>query len=247
MTVSGCGGGDGDAESSGKKSEPSASPTASYFVRADTDAINAAAVKAQKTGATAQAAKQQKSCNKAGEQGYEQWRSCWHKLLDPFRKALAGLATQLGTLAEREFPEDCVTSLEAGEAAFTGFATQVDGLLRGIDSKRRVAQVRALRIYDTTLGEISKSFAEPFQAVTQVCYSPKDLASINASPRSSPNPARARAPERQTVTSASPRSRSATGPSTSAPSSVARTKSVAAPSKTERWLSIACLPPVTRR
>ena len=142
--------------------------------------------KAQKTGATAQAAKQQKSCNKAGERGYEQWRSCWHKLLDPFRKALAGLATELGTLAEREFPEDCVTSLEAGEAAFTAFAAQVDGLLRGIDSKRRAAQVRALRIYDTTLGEISKSFAEPFQAVTQVCYSPKDLASINASPRPSP-------------------------------------------------------------
>ena len=183
MTVSGCGAGDGDAESSGQKGEPSASPTATYFVRADTDAINAAAVKAQKTGATAQSAKQQKSCNKAGERGYEQWRSCWHELLDPFRAALAGLATELGTLAEREFPEDCVTSLEAGEAAFTGFATQVDGLLRGIDSKRRVAQVRALRIYDTTLGEISKSFAEPFQAVTQVCYSPKDLASINASPQ----------------------------------------------------------------
>ena len=112
----------------------------------------------------------------------------------PFRKALAGLATELGTLAEREFPEDCVTSLEAGEAAFTGFATQVDGLLRGIDSKRRVAQVRALRIYDTTLGEISKSFAEPFQAVTQVCYSPKDLASINASPKSSPEPSPSESP-----------------------------------------------------
>jgi hypothetical protein len=192
MAVSGCGG--GDAESRGTKSAPSPSPTASYFIRADTDGINAAAVKAQKTGATAQAAKQQKSCNKAGERGYDQWRSCWHELLVPFSKALAGLATELGTLAEREFPEDCVTSLEAGEAAFTGFATQVDGLLRGIDSKRRVAQVRALRIYDNTLGEISKSFAEPFQAVTQVCYSPKDLASINASPRSSPEPSPSQTP-----------------------------------------------------
>ena len=194
LTGSGCGGGGGDKESSGQKSKPSASPTAAYFVRADTDAINVAAVKAQKTGATAQSAKQQKTCNKAGEGGYEEWRSCWHQLLDPFRKALAGLATEFGTLAEREFPEDCVTSLEAGEAAFTGFATQVDGLLRGIDSKRRVAQVRALRIYDTTLGEISKSFAEPFQAVTQVCYSPKDLASINASPRSSPKPSPSESP-----------------------------------------------------
>jgi hypothetical protein len=194
LTVSGCGGGDGEAESGSQKGKPSASPTATYFVRADTDAINAAAVKAQKTGATAQAAKQQKSCNKAGQRGYDQWRSCWHKLLAPFRKALAGLAAEFGALAEREFPDDCVTSLEAGEAAFTGFATQADGLLRGIDSKRRTAQVRALRIYDTTLGEISKSFAEPFQAVTQVCYSPKDLASINASPRSSPKPSPSESP-----------------------------------------------------
>src|SRR4029079_8666065 len=117
LTVSGCGGGDGEAESGGQKGKPSASPTAMYFVRADTDGINAAAVEAQKTGAAAQAAKQQKRCNKAGERGYEQWRSCWHKLLDPFSKSLAGLATELGNLAERDFPEDCVTSLEAGEAA----------------------------------------------------------------------------------------------------------------------------------
>ena len=104
LTVSGCGGGDGEAESSGQKGKPSASPTATYFVRADTDAINAAAVKAQKTGATAQAAKQQKSCNKAGQRGYEQWRSCWHKLLAPFRKALAGLATEFGDPRRARLP-----------------------------------------------------------------------------------------------------------------------------------------------
>jgi len=194
LAVSGCGGEGGDTASSRERDKPTPSPSASYFVRADTDAINAAAVKAQRTGAAAQAAKQQRSCNKARERGYEQWRSCWRQLLDPFRKGLAGLASQVGTLAEREFSEDCVTSLQAAEATFTGFATQVDGLLRGIDSERRVAQVRALRIYNTTLGEISKSFAEPFQAVTQVCYSPKDLASINASPRSSPQPSPSESP-----------------------------------------------------
>jgi hypothetical protein len=188
MTLSGCGSGDGASESGGDKRDPSASPTASYFVRADTDAINAAAVKAQTTGARAQAGKQQAACNKAGSRGYEQWRTCWHDLLDPFKAALTGLSAQLGTLAKRDFPEDCVTSLEAAGTAFTGFATEVDGLLAGIDSKRRAAQVRALKIYGATLREISKSFAEPFQAVTQVCYSPKDLASIKASPRPSPSP-----------------------------------------------------------
>ncbi len=132
--------------------------------------------------------RRRRACNKAGNRGYEQWRTCWHNLLDPFKASLTGLATELGTLAKRDFPEDCVTSLGAAEAAFTGFATEVEDLLAGIDSKRRAAQVRALRIYGTTLGEISKSFAEPFQAVTQVCYSPKDLASIQASPRPSPSP-----------------------------------------------------------
>ncbi len=186
MTVSGCGSGESDADDD--KGDPSSSPTASYFVKADTDAINAVAVKAQTTGARAQAAKQQAACNKAASRGYERWRTCWHNLLEPFEAALTGLATQLGTLAERDFPDDCVTSLKAAEAAFTGFATEVEDLHKGIDSKRRAAQVRALKIYGTTLGEISKSFAEPFQAVTQVCYSPKDLASINASPRPSPSP-----------------------------------------------------------
>jgi hypothetical protein len=187
MTVAGCGGGDGEAGSGGEKGDPSASPTASYFVKADTDAINAAAVEAQKTGAQAQSAKEQKACKKAGGSGYEEWRTCWHNLLDPFEKALTDLAAELGRLAERDFPEDCVTSLGGAQAAFTGFAEEVDGLLTGIDSQRRSAQVRALRLYGPTLGEISKSFAEPFQGVTGVCYSPKDLASITASPRPSPS------------------------------------------------------------
>ncbi len=187
LTLPGCGSGDGGSESGGDKGDPSASPTASYLVRADTDAINAVAVKAQQTGAKAQAAKEQAACNKAGRDGYKQWRACWHDLLDPFSTAMTDLAAQLGALAKRDFPDDCVTSLEAAQAAFTGFAAEVDGLLEGIDSKRRATQVRALRLYDTTLGEISKSFAEPFQTVTQVCYSPEDLASINASPKPSPS------------------------------------------------------------
>jgi hypothetical protein len=188
LAVSGCGSGDGGSESSGKKSAPEASPTAAYFVRADTDEINAVAVKAQRTGARAQAARQQATCNKAGSRGYETWRRCWHNLLGPFRTSLSGLAAEMGRLAERDFAHDCVDSLKAAQTAFTGFAGQVDGLLTGIDSSRRGAQVRALRIYGTTLGEISKSFAEPFRAVTQVCYSPTDLASINASPKPSPKP-----------------------------------------------------------
>jgi len=181
LTLSGCGG-DGESGSGDAKDEPSASPAASYFVKADTDAINAALVQAQKAGARAQAPKAQAACNKAGDRGYEAWRTCWHNLLNPFEKALTDLASRLKTLSGRDFSKDCVAALGAAEEAFTTFAAVVDGLRSGIDSKRRATQVRTLRIYDATLGEISKGFAEPFQVVVQACYSPKDLARIQASP-----------------------------------------------------------------
>ena len=187
MVLSGCGGGGESGSGSGDaKDEPSASPAASYFVKADTDAINAASVQAQKAGARAQSAKAKAACNKAGDRGYEAWRTCWHKLLNPLEKALRDLATQLRTLSGRDFSEDCVAALRAAQEAFATFAAVVDGLRSGIDSKRRATQVRTLRIYDATLGEISKGFAEPFQAVVQACYSPEDLAKIKA--RSSPSP-----------------------------------------------------------
>jgi hypothetical protein len=109
-------------------------------------------------------------------------------LLNPFEKALTDLATQLRTLAQRDFSEDCVASLRAAQESFTTVAAVVDGLRAGIDSKRRATQVRSLRIYDATLGEISKGFPEPFQAVVKACYSPKDLASIKARPTPSPSP-----------------------------------------------------------
>ena len=190
LTVSGCGSGDKEPESGGEKgdSSASASPTTSYFGRADTNSINAVVVKAQQTGQKAQSPKEQAACNKASDQGYQAWRTCWHNLLDPLQAALTGIATELGTLAERDFPKDCVTSLEAAEAAFTGFAAKIEGLLAGIDSKRRAAQVRALKTYSATLGELAKSFVEPFRPVTQACYSPEDLAKLKASARPSPSP-----------------------------------------------------------
>ena len=45
-----------------------------------------------------------------------------------------------------------------------------------------------MRTYVPNLRKMSKVWTEPFQALTQACYSPKDLASINASPSPSPSP-----------------------------------------------------------
>jgi hypothetical protein len=182
-----CGSG---GETAGKKVEPTEAAT-SYFARTDTDAINAVASRAQKAGARAQARASTLACNKSSDRGYQAWRACWHLLLDPFGKALGAVATEFGTLAGRDFPEDCGSALGAARERFTRFATKVDGLLAGIDSQRRPAQVKAMKSYNTTLTSIAAGYTKPFQSVTKVCYSPKDLASINAKPTPGPTPSKA--------------------------------------------------------
>jgi hypothetical protein len=187
VLLAACGSGD---DTAGKKAEPTESATsaASYFARTDTDAINAVADTAQKAGARAQAKASTLACNKSSDRGYQAWRACWHLLLDPFGKALGAVATEFGTFAGRDFPEDCGSALGAAQETFTGFATKVDGLLAGIDSQRRPAQVKALKSYNATLTSIAAGYTKPFQSVTKVCYSPKDLASINARPTPSKAP-----------------------------------------------------------
>jgi hypothetical protein len=182
-----------DAPASGRRS-PSPSPTsasaspATYFVRADTAAINKVAAAAQKSGGKALDAKSQTRCNRAGtRQGYPAWRRCWHGLLDPFKASLTSLGGQLTTLSARPFPEKCRTGLTTAASQFTSLAHRIDPLTRGIDSEKRPEQVRAMRTYDSTLNAIGKDFSAPFAPLTQVCYSPEDLASINASPSASPS------------------------------------------------------------
>lgn len=158
-----------------------------FFVGADSAAINAAASKAQRTGAKAQSTKGRNACDRAGDRGYRAWRTCWHSLLDPFAAALTRQASEFGILAQGEFPAECVAALTKAQDTFSGFASDVDRLVTGIDSDRRKAQVRALRVYEATMQAIATGFAAPFRAITGVCYSPADLASINASPSPSPS------------------------------------------------------------
>jgi hypothetical protein len=178
VVLGACGSGDPSSE----KSEPgkAASPSAAYFTLADTNAINEAAAPAQAAGAKAIAPARMAACNKLKD--YPAWRACWHGLLDPFARGLTGLSAGFNALAAKDLPEDCVTELERAAKTFDGFARRVEGLLAGVDSDNAAAQAKAAKKYSPTVTGIQSGFAKPFQAATQVCYSPKDLASINASP-----------------------------------------------------------------
>ena len=187
LLTSGCGS-SGDRETpSGSSPEASAKP-AGYFEEADTTAINKAASAAQKAGARAQDPKNYKKCDRAGRQGFDKWRACWHGLLDPFQAALNNLAAEMNALTSQDLPAACKSSLGSAADTFQRFARQVAGLLGGIDSDKRPAQVKSMRTYDKTLREIAAGYTKPFQDMTQVCYSPSDLESINATPESSATP-----------------------------------------------------------
>ena len=160
--------------------QPSATVEAAYLVRADTAKINRVARVAQDAGQRAGTERVTARCNRFD--AYPAWRACWHDVLDPYRTSLAALGTTMTAFEDRGFPEDCVTELRRAGATYAGLSGQVGGLLRGIDSPSRAAQTKAIRGYWRTLGRVGRRFSAPFRPVTQVCYSPRDLASINASP-----------------------------------------------------------------
>jgi hypothetical protein len=192
LVVSGCGSDSAPATKSEPKSasSPTASQTAepSYFVAADTTAINKAADPMLKAGTKAQAEASIDRCNKFTEQGIAPYRRCLHALLDPFAAGLRGVATAFEALARRGFAESCATELGGAAQAFEDLATQVDQLMAGFDDDRRAAQVRSARTFQKKLDGVTQGYTKSFQALTQVCYSPQDLESINASPTPSPAP-----------------------------------------------------------
>lgn len=187
LLTSGCGSSGDQKSPSGSSPEASTAP-AGYFEEADTTAINKAASAAQKAGAKAQDQKNYTKCDRAGSKGFDQWRACWHRLLDPFQAALNALAAEMKALTSQDLPAACKSSLGSAADTFEGFARQVAGLLGGIDSDKRAAQAKSMRTYDKTLRQIAAGYTKPFQDMTQVCYSPSDLESINATPKSSPTP-----------------------------------------------------------
>jgi hypothetical protein len=187
VLVSWCGSGSDSADSptgssAEKTPESGATQEQTYFERADSDAINRVAATAQKALATAYASKTQKKCNAAGSQGYAAWRACWHQALDPVERSLDGLAQEMQRLAGQDLPEKCVAELKTASATFADMGRKVARLTTGIDSDQRASQKRAMNSYDRDLLAIGNGFAPTFRSLTQVCYSPDDLASINASP-----------------------------------------------------------------
>ena len=200
VLVSGCGldsgsesgsdsGSDSGAGKSSAEEEPEASASAEpgFFLRADSDAINKTAATAQQALATAYTQRAQKRCNARVSEGYPAWRMCWHQALDPVEQGLTALSTEMERLAGKDFPEKCVEQLTSAAATFEGMRGKVGALLTGIDSDERASQVRAMKTYNADLLAVGRGFSPTFRSLTRVCYSPDDLASINASPSPSPS------------------------------------------------------------
>jgi hypothetical protein len=158
-----------------------------YFGKADSDAINVVVRQAQTAARRATTTRNEERCNASADRGYSAWRACWHGLLDPYAKRLLAVGDEFDSLATRDYPATCVTSLTLARQVFGDFARRVQGLLAGIDSSERAAQVRATKAYNRTLSAIEKGYLKPFQVVTRDCYSPEDLKKINASASAAPD------------------------------------------------------------
>jgi hypothetical protein len=89
-------------------------------------------------------------------------------------------------LRGKNLPPACREELERAASTFEARAKVVSDHLAGIDSDQRKDQQRVMRTYSASLDKMAKVWAEPFRDLTQACYSPEDLESINASPSPSP-------------------------------------------------------------
>ena len=148
----------------------------------DGKGLNRASAASYEAITKARARASQVACDRAGTKGYLAWRECWHELLDPLKNALTSVGAEFRVLTSQDFQDKCITELERGGETFLGFAARVQGLLDGIDSEKRPAQVRAMRTYGNTLSAISKGSAKPFQDATQACYSPRTSRASTPSP-----------------------------------------------------------------
>jgi hypothetical protein len=188
-----CGSG-GDEESSPEAdatpratATPSEDPTdGPYLTDEDTTALNAAAAAATKSGQTAAVPRELRRCNSEGEAGYDQWRACWHGLLDPYVGGLEKVSAELDSLADGDLAQACRDEAQRAAQAFEAFASDVQGLVTKIDSARRSEQVAAMKEYATTLREVGTDFGTPFEDLTQACYPAERLAELEASASATP-------------------------------------------------------------
>ena len=184
LVLAACGSGTTKKSAEPPSTSDSASASAdpgNYFRKADSDAINAAAGPTQ--AAIRKAIAQSHKCNRF--QDYAAWRKCWHGRLDPVMAGLARTAAAMGRLAEHDLPKKCVLKLNLADHRFSLDRKAVAAHLEAIDGDDYNAQKSAVNHVVKTLQKAQKTFTSSFPPLTQACYSPADLASINASPSAS--------------------------------------------------------------
>lgn len=183
-----CGGGSdgGLAEPSSPSSPTSAaSPAEGFFVEADSTELNAAAQQAQDALAVVGSAKQIRRCNTAGDRGYDAWRKCFHQGLDPLVSGLDKASTKLEEMSDREFVSACQDALGSASTVLAEQRDVVAKMLKVVDGPPGAAVQRFARNFEDDAHKVRDTVSGEYSALTQACYSPEDLASINASPSSS--------------------------------------------------------------
>ncbi len=117
--------------------------------------------------------------------GYAPYRACVHKLLEPVVANLDAIATAIRRTARPEMTAACTKAIDETATFYDSYSENITGLLAGFDDDARAAQVKSSKDYFPLLGRLSRRFDSPLADLTQPCYSPEDLASINASPSAS--------------------------------------------------------------
>lgn len=181
--VTGCGGADGaggsSAPSAAAQSETPAEPT--YYTEADTDALNAVIGPASTAQQQMTRRAAVEACNGLRED-LKSWRACWTALVEPAARGLGQASTTvLGQVAD-DMPQACADASEEYASALKAARKDLERLLQDLTNGKAAVQRRAARDYAKSAEAAGTALTEALPDLTQACYSPADLASIEASP-----------------------------------------------------------------
>lgn len=166
---------------------PTPSEVGAFFTQTETDALNEF-YKPYPTAFTAATNnKAIKKCNALRTRGGDVWANCWKQLLTPVEKAVLATAAGMKDVASDErLNTECRDELESVAADFTAHKKAIADLIKLYDGNP-AAQAKAAKSYSKTLTDKDQAIGDNFQALTKVCYSPEDLAKIEASQSASPS------------------------------------------------------------
>ncbi|MCY7395293.1 MAG: hypothetical protein LH468_03910 [Nocardioides sp.] len=165
-----------------ESASPSPSAEPGYFVSEDTDRMNGALAAFDPLMKMAVAPKRLNECNRVAEEvGYAPWRTCLHALIDPLIANLDDVAAAIRASDRASINPECSTAVEVAATFFDSEHAGLIGLMKGFDSDDRAAQARSAGKLAATLLKLQRGINKPLTDLSQLCYSPEDLATITPS------------------------------------------------------------------